>query len=77
MRLWPQVSPESLLERAPEVIIVTSSHGAVSAEDLVNFLLGSLGDAAYRIPALRDGRIYVLSGAYEDSFVRPSPSVRG
>jgi hypothetical protein len=39
----------------------------------VNFLLGSLGDAAYRIPALRDGRIYVLSGAYEDSFVRPSP----
>ena len=73
MRLWPQVSSESLLERAPEVIIVTSSHGAVGAEDLVNFLLGSLGDAAYRIPALRDGRIYVLSGAYEDSFVRPSP----
>jgi iron complex transport system substrate-binding protein len=73
MKLWPQVSPESLLARAPEVIIVTSSHEFVSAEDLVNFLVEALGDAAYRIPALRDGRIYVLSGAYEDSFVRPSP----
>ncbi len=73
LKLWPMVSPESLLERAPEVIIATSSHGIVSVESLVNHLLKTLGDAAYKIPAIRDGRVYVISGAYEDSFVRPSP----
>jgi len=73
LSLWPQVSPESMLERAPEVIVMTSSHGMVGVEDLVNTLLGALGDAAYKIPALRDGRIYVLTGDYENAFVRPSP----
>lgn len=73
LSLWPQVSPESLLERAPDVIVMTSSHGAVKAEDLVNMLVGALGDAAYKIPAVGNGRIYVLVGSYEDSFVRPSP----
>jgi len=73
LSFWPQISPESMLERAPEVIVMTSSHEMVGVEDLVNTLLGALGDAAYKIPALRDGRIYVLTGDYENAFVRPSP----
>ncbi|MDM7274818.1 MAG: helical backbone metal receptor [Thermoprotei archaeon] len=73
MKLWPSVSPETLLERVPEAIIMTTGHGMVSREDLVNQLVGVLGDSAYKIPALRDGRIYGLSGAYEDAFNRPSP----
>ncbi|MFN4046595.1 MAG: ABC transporter substrate-binding protein, partial [Acidilobaceae archaeon] len=73
MALWPSVSPETLLERMPEAILLTSSHGMVNREALVNHLVGVLGDSAYKIPAVRDGRIYVLSGDYEDAFVRPSP----
>ena len=73
MALWPSISPETLLERMPEAILLTSSHGMVDREGLVKQLVGALGDSAYKIPALRDGRIYVLSGDYEDSFVRPSP----
>ena len=73
LKSWPQVSLESMLERAPEVIVLTSSYGMVSAEDLVNLLVSSLGDVAYEIPALKNGRVYALSGDYENSFVRPSP----
>ncbi len=73
LSLWPQVSPESLLERVPEVIVVTSHGGFVKIEDFINLLVKTLGDAAYKIPALRDGRVYMLTGDYENSFVRPSP----
>ncbi|MEM4559160.1 MAG: helical backbone metal receptor [Acidilobaceae archaeon] len=73
LKLWPQVSPESLLERKPDIIIVTSSHGLVTRESLLNYLRDALGDAVYAIPAVRDGKIYTLSDEYENMFVRPSP----
>ncbi|MCE4610873.1 MAG: helical backbone metal receptor [Desulfurococcales archaeon] len=69
---WPMVSVESLLERAPEVLIVTG-HQGITAEDVISWLESQLGDAAYEIPAVKEGRVYVIQGAYADVFARPSP----
>jgi len=70
---WPQVSPESLLERAPEVIVMTGHGYGVTAEDLKRYLEEQLGDAAGEIPAMARDRIHVLGGDYENAFSRPSP----
>ncbi len=69
---WPQVSYESLVERNPDIIIIMSGAG-VTVEDFIAALESQLGDAAYEITAVREGRVYVLQGAYNDSFARPSP----
>ena len=69
---WPMVSVESLLERAPEVLIVTG-HQGITVEDVINWLESQLGEAAQEIPAVKNGRVYVLQGAYADVFARPSP----
>lgn len=73
LRGWPSVSPEALLAKKPSIILITTSHGRTSREDFINSLIASLGNAAYQIPAVRDGNVYAISGQYEDAFVRPSP----
>lgn len=70
---WRAVSPEALLAKKPSIILLTTSHGITSREDFVNRLIGALGNAAYEIPAVKNGAIYAISGQYEDAFVRPSP----
>jgi iron complex transport system substrate-binding protein len=70
---WPVVSVESLLERAPEVIVILGAHTAPSPEDFVDWLESQLGSAAYEIPAVAEGRVYVIAGLYADVFARPSP----
>ncbi len=70
---WPVVSVESLVERAPDVIVVMGGHGGMTPSDFVDWLESQLGEAAYDIPAVSDGRVYVLQGLYNDVFARPSP----
>ena len=70
---WPQVSPESLLERAPEVIVMTGHDYGLTPDDLKEYLREQLGDAANEIPAIASDAVYILGGDYEDAFVRPSP----
>ncbi len=70
---WPQVSPESLLERAPEIIVMTGHNYGLTPDDLKSYLEEQLGDAANEIPAVAGDRIYLLGGDYENAFVRPSP----
>ncbi|MCE4613527.1 MAG: helical backbone metal receptor [Desulfurococcales archaeon] len=71
---WPQVSPEALLETAPDVIIVTNSKSqSIMGEELLNVLQSTLGDAINEIPAVSEGLVFTINGTYEDLLVRPSP----
>lgn len=74
---WQAVDPESLLETMPDVILVTTGHGAINmtTEEFIQYLQGEIGDAVYSIPAISDNRIYFISGDYEDALVRPGPRV--
>lgn len=71
---WPQVSPEALLETAPDIIIVTNAKSqSIMGEELLNVLQSTLGEAVNEIPAVREGLIFTINGTYEDILVRPSP----
>ena len=70
---WPIVSPEALLDRSPDVIILLGGHGVLSKEDFLSLLRDSLGSDANSIPAVANDRVYVLEGLYTDVYARPSP----
>lgn len=73
---WPQVSYETLLEKNPDVIILMGGSGeepSFTVEDFIQTLESQLGDAVWEIDAVKEGRIYVLLGDYNDAFARPSP----
>lgn len=70
---WPMVSAESLLERAPSIIIMTGHNYGLTPEDLISYLEEQLGDAVQEIPAIAEGKIYMLGGDYGNIFNRPSP----
>ncbi len=72
---WASVSPEDLLAANPDVIIATGGHGAITYDSLMEYLKDVLGDAAYNITAVREGRVYVIHGWYEDALNRPGPRV--
>ena len=62
---WAQVSIEQVLERNPEIIIL-SAHAGISPEELCNTELTNTD-------ALRNGRVYVIS---DDNIVsRPGPRI--
>ena len=71
---WPMVSVETLVERKPDVIVIMGGHGQIeSPEDFVEWLRSLIGESAEEIPAVRDNRIYIITGLYSDVFARPSP----
>jgi iron complex transport system substrate-binding protein len=74
---WQPVSPESLVQVNPDVIVVTAGHGNLNMtrQEFVDYLHSLLGDAAYNITAVQTGRIYFVSYEYNDVIVRPSPRV--
>jgi len=74
---WKSVSPESLLEANPDVIVVTAGHQGLNMtrEQFVSYLKEYLGDAVYNITAVKTGRIYFVSGDYNDMMARPGPRV--
>ncbi len=69
---WATVSPEELLAADPEVIILTNG---MNATEFISYLEGILGDAAYNITAVKEGRIYAVQGDYNNMLSRPSPRV--
>jgi len=74
---WKPVSPESLLEVNPDVIVITAGHQGLNMtrRQFISYLEEYLGDAVYNITAVKYGRIYFVSGDYNDMMVRPGPRV--
>ncbi len=74
---WKAVSPESLLDVNPDVIVVTAGHAGINMTraQFVSYLKQYLGDAVYNITAVKEGRIYFVSGDYNDMMVRPAPRI--
>ncbi|MEM5873331.1 MAG: helical backbone metal receptor, partial [Acidilobaceae archaeon] len=70
---WQSVSPESLLTLNPSVIVLSTSHGLINKDYFISFLTSTLGEAAYRIEAVKHDMIIEFSDFYEDSLLRPSP----
>ena len=62
---WAQVSIEQVLERNPEIIIL-SAHAGISPEELCNTELANTD-------ALRNGRVYVISD--DNTVSRPGPRI--
>ncbi|ASJ04462.1 vitamin B12 transporter [Thermococcus barossii] len=62
---WPAVSPEQVLERDPDVILLTP-HCGMSVQDVYN---GPLANTK----AARDGRVYMIEN--ENDLIHPSPRV--
>ena len=62
---WAQVSIEQVLERNPEIIIL-SAHAGISPEELCNTELTNTD-------ALRNGRVYVISD--DNTVSRPGPRI--
>ena len=66
---WPQISLETVIEWAPEVIITTHVPGGVdSLTKEIDRL--RITEGWKRIPAVRSGRVYYVEG---DWLLRPGP----
>ncbi len=72
---WASVSPEALVKVAPDIIIITGHYVCKNYEDAMARLKKLLGDSAELVPAIKNGRIYVIMGPYNDALVRPGPRV--
>ncbi len=72
---WASVSPEALVKAAPDIIIITGHYVCKNYEDAMSKLRKLLGASANLIPAMREGRVYVIMGSYNDALVRPGPRV--
>ena len=74
---WATVDPETLLAANPDVIVITAGHQGINMtrQDFIDYLAQLLGDAAYNITAVAQGRIYFLEGDYNDEIVRPGPRI--
>jgi len=72
---WSAVSPESLVEANPDVIVITAGHAGLNMtrQDFINTLKSQIGNSVYNITAVKTGRIYFIVGDYNDMMVRPGP----
>ncbi len=71
MRGWPNPSLEEVLERKPEVIVVTATMMEERPEDVLEKLRR---DPVWSLtPAVADGRVYFIAGQAENAFLRPGP----
>ncbi|NJE01059.1 ABC transporter substrate-binding protein [Thermococcus sp. JdF3] len=62
---WPTVSPEQVIERNPDVVLLTP-HCGMSVQDVYSGPLAS-------IKAAQDGKVYVIEN--ENDLIHPSPRV--
>ncbi len=72
---WASVSPEALVKAAPDIIIITGHYVCKNYEDAMAKLRKLLGASAELVPAIKNGRVYVIMGSYNDALVRPGPRV--
>ncbi|MGC9210423.1 MAG: ABC transporter substrate-binding protein [Acidilobus sp.] len=69
---WPIVSPEEMLQANPSVIIIMSNGGLFNVTSLYEWLNSSIGSSYLQIAAIKDHRVYVISGWYEDIISQPA-----
>ncbi len=69
---WPVISPEGLLQANPSVIIIVSNGGLFNVSSLYGWLNSTIGPAYTRISAINHGRVYVITGWYEDILSEPA-----
>jgi len=69
---YPMVSMESLMERAPEVIVELRGEGKVAPEEVAR--TKAMWSAMPALPAVRDGRVYVVGSTYA---LIPGPRIAG
>ncbi len=72
---WAPVDPEALIAEKPQVIIYAAGHGEFNYTEFMSTLYQELGPAADSVPAIADGRVYAVTGAYNDWLVQPGPFV--
>ncbi len=71
---WIKVSPEDIVSRNPQVIIITAMGvNATTAKQIIKDLLKIPGIS--EVEAVKKGRIYVLTGEADDMLTRPGPRV--
>jgi len=71
---YPVISSEEVINKAPDVII-SSDHGGVygTPQDVLNMIRNRTGWNT--IPAIKNNRVYVLTGQFGSMFIRPGPRV--
>ncbi|AFZ69974.1 ABC-type Fe3+-hydroxamate transport system, periplasmic component [Caldisphaera lagunensis DSM 15908] len=67
---WPVISPEELLNANPSVIIIVSNY--FNQTSLYQWLNSSIGNAYLNINAIKNNRVYVISGYYQSIIDEPS-----
>ncbi|MDP8002799.1 MAG: ABC transporter substrate-binding protein, partial [Caldisphaera sp.] len=72
---WPVISPEELLKANPSIIIIDSNYGLINESDLIFWLNQTIGNAYENISAIKYGKVYAISGYYEDYLNEPGPMV--
>lgn len=68
---WITVSPEELVQAAPDIIVGVG----VNTTAIISYLQQQLGDSAYQIPALANNQVYCIGSPYSDMLKRPSPRI--
>lgn len=68
---WTTISPEELVQAAPDIIVGVG----VNSTSIVEFLTQQLGDAAQQIPAIANNRVFCIGYPYSDMLSRPSPRI--
>ena len=72
---WEPVDPEALIVEKPQVIIYTAGHGEFNYTEFMSTLYQELGPAADSVPAIANGRVYAITGTYNDWLTEPGPFV--
>jgi iron complex transport system substrate-binding protein len=72
---WGPVDPEALLAARPQVIIYAAGHGQLNYTEFMSTLYQKLGPAADSVPAIASGRVYAVTGEYNDWLTEPGPFV--
>jgi len=70
---WITVSPETILARDPDVIIVGATMMGLKPEDVKEKIMSIPG--LRDVKAVREDRVYILYGQAENIFERPGPRV--
>ncbi len=70
---YPMVSPEEVVARDPQVIIISGTDMFKSVSEFLEWARSKPGWS--NITAIREGRVYILAGEYNDVIVRPGPRI--
>ncbi|MGC9071333.1 MAG: ABC transporter substrate-binding protein [Acidilobus sp.] len=69
---WPVVSPEEMLQANPGVVIIMSNGGLFNITSFYQWLNSTIGPSYLQISAVKNGRVYVIKGWYEDVISEPA-----